>query len=52
MGHPAAAITDHANVQSFMATIGLRKLIKAIFGLEANLNEHKFLLFIIPRIWN
>ena len=42
-GHPAVAITDHANVPEFSSWLqGLRKLvIKLIFGLEANLVEDK-----------
>ncbi|MGT2888312.1 PolC-type DNA polymerase III [Streptococcus didelphis] len=42
-GHPAVAITDHANVQSFPHGYHrARKLgIKAIFGLEANIVEDK-----------
>ena len=42
-GHPAVAITDHANVQSFPHGYHRAKKagIKAIFGLEANLVEDK-----------
>ncbi|WP_040228136.1 PolC-type DNA polymerase III [Bhargavaea cecembensis] len=38
-GHPAVAITDHANVQGFpdAYTAGKKHGIKVIFGLEANL---------------
>ena len=40
-GHPAIAITDHANVQSFPHGYHKAKKagIKAIFGLEANIVE-------------
>ncbi|HGD0139517.1 TPA: PolC-type DNA polymerase III [Streptococcus agalactiae] len=42
-GHPAIAITDHANVQSFPHGYHRAKKagIKAIFGLEANIVEDK-----------
>ena len=53
-GHPAVAITDHANVQSFphgyhrAKKLGLRLFLV----LKPILLRIKFLLFIIPRIWN
>ena len=48
-GHPAVAITDHANVQSFPHGYHRAKKagIKAIFGLEANLVEDK-----VPIVYN
>ena len=48
-GHPAVAITDHANVQSFPHGYHKAKKagIKAIFGLEANLVEDK-----VPIVYN
>ena len=48
-GHPAVAIADHANVQSFPHGYHRAKKagIKAIFGLEANLVEDK-----VPIVYN
>ena len=48
-GHPAVAITNHANVQSFPHGYHKAKKagIKAIFGLEANLVEDK-----VPIVYN
>ena len=53
-GHPAVAITDHANVQSFPHGYHKAKKagIKAILVLKPILLRTKFLLFIIPKIWN
>lgn len=48
-GHPAVAITDHGNVQSFPHGYSAAKKagIKAIFGLEANLVEDR-----VPIVYN